>query len=82
MQTYNFDLQMTIGKWETKVSSADCHGSFEHDDLGEGGSLTFETLESGELLLVDYDGVFELPAKVVEALKKLGINTSYVDEEN
>ncbi len=43
----------------------DNYGYFEHNELGDecGGGLWFEGDE-----LVDYDGVFELPKEVREAL--------------
>ena len=50
-------------------------GYFEHEVLGDewGGGLWFE----GKIL-VDYDGVFELPKEVIQALRDLGF---YVDPE-
>lgn len=44
-------------------------GCFEHNDLGDdcGGGLWFVGME-----VTDYDGVFELPKEVREALKAEG----------
>ena len=38
------------------------------------GGLWFDNKE-----LTDYDGVFELPQPVINKLKELGYDTSYVD---
>lgn len=50
-------------------------GYFEHEEYGDeyGGGLWFEGKN-----LVDYDGVFELPKEVIQALRDLGF---YVDPE-
>lgn len=50
-------------------------GCFEHNELGDNcaGELLFE----GKIL-VDYDGVFELPNEVIQALRDMGF---HVDPE-
>lgn len=50
-------------------------GYFEHEEYGDeyGGGLWFEGKN-----LVDYDGVFELPKEVIQALRDTGF---YVGEE-
>lgn len=50
-------------------------GYFEHEEYGDeyGGGLWFKGKN-----LVDYDGVFELPKEVIQALRDLGF---YVDPE-
>ena len=50
-------------------------GYFEHEEYGDeyGGGLWFEGKN-----LVDYDGVFELPKEVIQALRDTGF---YVDPE-
>lgn len=45
----------------------------ESEDINESGGLWFEENE-----LVDYDGVFELPAQLIEYLEKQGYNMDYV----
>jgi len=62
-----------VGKWVTYICEEVMYhehtGYFEHDDLGEGGGLWFTDWE-----LVDYDGVYELPEEVEEAIKHLGFS--------
>lgn len=50
-------------------------GYFEHNELGDncGGELLFDGTD-----LIDYDGVFELPKEVVQALRDMSF---YVGEE-
>ena len=50
-------------------------GYFEHEEYGDeyGGGLWFKGKN-----LVDYDGVFELPKEVIQALRDTGF---YVGEE-
>ena len=52
-------------------------GFFEHDDYGmdAGGGLWFEIV-SGVRHLYDYDGVFELPAEVIDGLRAHGVIVS------
>jgi hypothetical protein len=46
-------------------------GYFEHHEMGDecGGGLW---MDSGEL--IDYDGVYMLPAEVLEVLERAGVN--------
>lgn len=62
------------GRYQVEVSPTTKYGWFEHNELGDesGGGLWFDTTESGQLNLIDYDGVFELPKDVIEALVRLG----------
>lgn len=64
---YTFDKVSKVGKWEVLIDSAAQYGYFEHDIYGEGGGLWFEHNE-----LQDYDGVYSLPAKVIEAIRAAG----------
>lgn len=52
------------------------HGWFEHEEHGDeyGGGLWFDN----DMNLTDYDGVFELPKEVIQAIRSLGF---YVGEE-
>ena len=67
---YHFDLTLRpygAAPGEVKVSTADQRGYWEYADGTEGGELLFQGRE-----LIDYDGAFELPRKVVAALRAAG----------
>tara|TARA_R110002153_G_C13242075_1_gene490811 strand:- start:469 stop:828 length:360 start_codon:yes stop_codon:yes gene_type:complete len=55
------------------------YGWFEHNEDGDedGGGLWFE-----DGSIVDYDGVFELSAEIIEALENAGFNMDYVKDED
>ena len=55
-----------VNKWTVTITSQKT-GYFEHDIHGEGGSLEFK----GKTV-VDFDGVYELPKDVIQALRNLG----------
>ena len=77
--TYNFDKTVTIGDYEINLSTDSAYGCFEDiKDGGEGG-LWFERTADG-LALCDYDGYYELPKQVIEALKEFGCDTSYAED--
>lgn len=63
---YTQQAQAEGSKWRVFVSPSTNYGYFEHEVMGEGGSLSFE----GNML-VDYDGVYELPKNVIKALRLL-----------
>lgn len=79
---YNFNKQIQSGKFDIQVDEASRYGFFEHDELGDeaGGGLWFgyEHDENGDrtsderLHLEDFDGMSELPKKVIEGLRSLG----------
>ena len=49
------------------------YGYWEHRDCTEGGGLWFGPADhTGALELLDYDGAFELPRRVVEGLRIAG----------
>lgn len=74
--SYNFDQVRTIGDYEIHFDSEAQYGCFEDIvDGGEGG-LWFDNFA-----LVDYDGYYELPREVIQALKDMGLNVDYVTEE-
>lgn len=56
-----------------KIDPAALYGYFEFPDGSEGGGLWFDRDANGKLDLVDYDGVYELPKKVVQALRDYGV---------
>jgi hypothetical protein len=55
-----------VGDWKIKIHAYP-RGYFEHQITGCSGSLEFE----GKTL-VDYDGVYELPKRVIQGLRNLG----------
>lgn len=66
-QTDNFTVEI--------FNETPLRGYFEHNELGDNcaGELLFDGLR-----LIDYDGVFELPKEVIQALRDTGF---YVGEE-
>lgn len=80
---YNFDKKFQAGKYTVEVDTAAMYGYFEHDELGEDSSgglwfVRFEVMSKSEsgletkLRLTDYDGVFQLPKRVIEGLRENG----------
>ena len=67
--THQYTQDLSTGKFEIKVSPTTNYGYFEHNEHGEdcGGGLWFVGKE-----LTDYDGVFELPKTVADALIQAG----------
>ena len=79
MSLYNFDKMTRIGDFETHLCTDKLYGCFEDvEDGGEGG-LWFERKKDGTLALCDYDGYFELPKPVIQALIQFGCDVSYLD---
>lgn len=65
---YTFDVKLTDSAGRTvAVDTASQYGYWERSDGSEGGELLFEGVE-----LIDYDGAFELPRRVIEALLAAG----------
>jgi hypothetical protein len=73
---YNYDKKTQVGKWSVEIDSARQYGFFEHDDYGEGGGLWFV-----DSMLVDYDGVYELPTNVIKGIEDLGFNADYAKDD-
>lgn len=65
---YGADSAAGIVEIDTKSN----YGYWEHRDGSEGGGLWFGADEGGATELIDYDGAFELPKRVVEALRDIG----------
>ena len=67
---HNFDVKIDNGEYTLEFDTAEHYGCFEHNLIGDesGGGLWFD--EHGVLL--DYDGVYELPASVVLTLRTMG----------
>lgn len=76
MAEYNYE-RVQVGHYEVAIDKEQQYGYFEHDELGDemGGGLWFENNE-----LVDFDGVYELPKKVIEGIEQLGFNADYAKE--
>ena len=62
-------LRTQQDKFEVVINPWDDFGYFEHEDYGDewGGGLWFEGKN-----LIDYDGVYELPAEVIAGIRELG----------
>ena len=69
-------IKLTTQNFDITIWQYDNRGYFEHHKLGDNcaGELWFE---GGEL--TDYDGVFELPKEVIEAIENAGF---VVDDED
>lgn len=72
--TIEYDKSLHIAPFTVGVSTKDARGYFEHDEHGDaaGGGLWFSTT-GAKLELVDYDGVFCLPGRVIKALEQMDI---------
>jgi hypothetical protein len=64
-------------EWSVFVDERGVPNGFEHAERGDecGGGLWFDGR-----VLVDYDGVFSLPAGVIALCEKLGFNMDYAKE--
>jgi hypothetical protein len=81
MSTYDFDKTTVIDDYEVNLCTDKLYGCFEDiEDGGEGG-LWFNRKFDGTLELIDYDGYYELPQSVIEALIGFGCDVSYVTED-
>lgn len=71
--SYNFTINLSNKKFEIKIDPDAGYGYFEHEDFGDelGGGLWFNNK-----ILVDYDGVFELPKDVKDALANADYDVS------
>lgn len=66
---YTFDVKLTDSAGRTvAVDTAAQYGYWERSDGSEGGGPWFD----GNNALIDYDGAFELPSRVVSALLSAG----------
>lgn len=79
MSKYEFDKATQIGDFETHLCTKELYGCFEDVEHGGEGGLWFELNEAGQLALCDYDGYYELPKQVAEALVQFGCDISYLD---
>ncbi|MEQ1601291.1 MAG: hypothetical protein ABL885_05925 [Methylophilaceae bacterium] len=69
MSIRKFDRTFETTNFTIEIDEVNGNGYFEHNRLGDGcaGGLWFE-----DKILVDYDGVFELPRDVVRVLLEAG----------
>lgn len=65
---YNFDTKLPTKNWTVEIDNNENYGCFEHNKTGVGGGLWFDE----DKVLIDYDGVFELPEEVKSTLKEHG----------
>lgn len=69
-------MKITTDNFTVEIfDEAPLRGYFEHNEIGDecAGELLFDGLR-----LIDYDGVFELPKEVIQALRGMSF---YVGEE-
>ncbi len=68
---YSFNTQLGTQNYTIGIDVKAKYGYFEHDRLGDqsGGGLWFDK----DLVLQDYDGVFELPSEVKNILVMFGM---------
>jgi hypothetical protein len=71
MSIHDYNVKVDSKNYHVEVATKTLYGWFEHHNGGEGG-LWFD-LEDAKLVLIDYDGVFSLPAEVKQALQSVGI---------
>jgi hypothetical protein len=55
------------------IDSANLYGYFERKDGSEGGGLWFYRNASGQLELIDFDGLAALPGTIASALREHGV---------
>lgn len=65
------------GLWRVNISPSTGYGYFEHETLEISGSLIFI-----DKVLVDYDGVYELPKRVVQLILWHGYELEECIEES
>jgi hypothetical protein len=84
MEDHNYTIKLfpygtQAGRGIVEVSPSTLFGYWEIKDGTEGGGLWFDRVEtrgSVTLELIDFDGNYQLPGKVVEALRDAGFIVS------
>ena len=68
-------MKIPTKNYTVEVDTAAYYGWFEHNELGyeSGGGLWF----GDNKVLIDYDGVFELPTEVIMVLHANGFDITY-----
>jgi hypothetical protein len=83
---YTFDKDVSIPDYEIKIDTKAEYGYFEHNEHGASGGMWLDTymnnMHEKILVLVDYDGVTELPMRVRAALLGDGILIKAVEVED
>lgn len=77
---YNFNVDLSTNNFTIMVDTASSYGFFESIEWGDelAGGLWF--VPEGETMeLIDYDGVYELPSEVREALRTMYIVSASFD---
>ena len=80
--THNFETNVSNMAVDTTIGIDPEHGGwYETYDINTGGERFYAEGElevdfepSGGVTLTGYDGCFELPAHIIEALEKKGVN--------
>jgi hypothetical protein len=80
MSTYDFDKMTRIGDFEVHIATKDLYGCFEDVEHGGEGGLWFELSYTGQLVLIDYDGYYDMPKSVRQALIDLGCDITWVTD--
>jgi hypothetical protein len=72
------EIKFNTARFSGGITESTNHGWFEHNTHGDnfGGELFFDGKK-----LIDYDGVFALPAEIITKLEELGFNMAYAKDE-
>jgi hypothetical protein len=73
MSDYNFNQDLSTKRYTLQIDTAAQYGYFQDNNTGTEGGLWFQ-----DDTLIDYDGVFELPAQVQTDLIHAGYNLSEI----
>ena len=75
---FNFETDNFYGEVCEDENKKGVGGWFEHNEYGDeyGGGLWFEW-QGDTAVLVDYDGVAELPGEVIKELEREGFNMDW-----
>ena len=76
IKAHDYTLKNDMGMWDVRISPTTEYGYFEHCGTGTGGGLWFNGL-----VLIDYDGVFELSNAVILACEALGYDMAYAKDD-
>ena len=72
---YTFDKKIKSGKWDIEIDTRAQYG-YTQDDNGDFDiGLWFQ-----DNALIDYDGCYELPKKVIEGIEAMGFNADYAKD--
>ena len=73
---HEYNITLGTQNYTIKISTKTRYGYFEHNELGDesGGGMWFD----GDFMLMDYDGVYELPTEI----KSIMIQCGYINAED